>query len=360
MVCSYKFMADRLIEAIKSRKLAEVRAAIKADPKAARSPRAVVAAGGQAFQAALELLHAHGADLNASWRNYRALHALIQERPHAAVGKPSAEQLACLEWLLKAGADPEQLGAWPSARAIIVAAFVGVKEYVDRLRKGGAKVDGFVGAALGDEKLVARTLVADPEFAAARDTGGLTALHCSAGSRMKAAKTFEVARMLIGAGADVRAQVKSWAHDVDAAYFAAGANAAIYELLLDRGADATEALVHAVWGKHYGLAEIALAHGAEPDRAVNEGKPLLNHLICWGQIPQTMWMLEHGASPNIPDGRGWTALHQAASRGNAGMMEALLDAGGDVKRRDRDGDTPVDVAAKTKREKLVRMMQGSC
>jgi hypothetical protein len=27
--------------------------------------------------------------------------------------EPTAKRLACLEWLLKHGADPEQLGAWP-------------------------------------------------------------------------------------------------------------------------------------------------------------------------------------------------------------------------------------------------------
>ena len=73
------------------------------------------------MQPALAWLKKAGADLNASWRNYRALHALLQEEPHAAAGKPAPARLACLEWLFANGADPEQLGAWPSARAIIVA-----------------------------------------------------------------------------------------------------------------------------------------------------------------------------------------------------------------------------------------------
>src|SRR2546421_3368741 len=102
-----------LIEAIRSGDLKAVRAAIAADPKGARGARAVGAAGGRAFQGALELLVKAGADLNAAFRNYRPLHALLQEDPHAAGGKPSAERLACLEWMLAHGADPEQLGAWP-------------------------------------------------------------------------------------------------------------------------------------------------------------------------------------------------------------------------------------------------------
>jgi len=167
----------------------------------------------------------------------------------------------------------------------------------------------------------------------------------------------EAARLLLDAGAQVNAKTRSWAHHVDAPYFAAGANnRAMFELLLERGADPTEALSHAVWGKHFELAEMALARGGDADRATANGKPLLNDLIRWGQIPQTTWLLEHGASPNIPDGDGWTAVHQAASRGNARMLRAVLDAGGDVTSRDQRHSTPLDVARLMKREKLIGIL----
>src|SRR5690242_3674835 len=133
-------MADPLIEALRSGKLAGVRAAIKADPARARRPRVVVEAGRLAFQQALELLEYHGADLNASHRGYRPLHSLLQEEPHGANGDPAPERLACLEWLLAHGADPEQAGAWPPARALIVAAFTGQPRYVEILRVAGASV----------------------------------------------------------------------------------------------------------------------------------------------------------------------------------------------------------------------------
>ncbi len=352
-------MASALIQALRARKLASVRAAVKADPREAKRPRAVVEAGRQAFQAAIELLHRNGADLNAIWRGYRPLHALLQEEPHAAIGKPTAERLACLEWLLDHGADPEQTGAWPPARAIIIAAFVGEPAYVKRLRKAGARIDGFAGAALGDEKLVKKTLRERPEFARERDAGGLTALQCAAGSRYSGA-VVEVARLVIEAGADVRARTQSWAHDVDAVHFAASAkNKALFELLLEHGADASEALVPTLWNANVEFAELALAHGADADLAATEGKPLLNHLICWGQIRQTLWLLERRANPNLPDGRGWTAVHQAASRGNERMMRAVLQAGGDLTRRDKSGDTPMDIAKAMGRGKLVAMMAAS-
>lgn len=350
-------MADEVITALRSGNLSAVRTAIQANPQAVRHPRVIVEAAQRAFQPAVALLARNGADLNASYRNYRPLHALLQEDPHGEGGHPSRERLACLDWLLANGADPEQLGAWPSARAIIIAAFVGLPEYVARLRKAGAKIDGFAGAALGDPALVGKTLRERPEFARERDSGVLTALQCVAGSRLAGTAAVEIATMLIEAGADIGALTKSWGHEVNAAYFAARKGSGeMFRLLLDRGADATDAVSHAVWGCHYELAQMALRHGADLDRAMANGKPLLNDLIRWGQIPQTMWMLEHGASPNIRDEMGWTAAHQAASRGNVRLMKAVLEAGADLTRRDRGGYDPIDVAREAKRTKLVEMM----
>jgi len=349
-------MAD-LIEGLRAGDLAAVRAMLKADPKVARQPRVMNEAAARAFLPAVKLLHKNGADLNGVWRNYRPLHNLLQADPHTAAGKPAPERLQCLEWLLEHGADPELTGAWPAARAIIIAAFVGEPEYVKRLRRAGAHIDGFAGAALGDCRLVERTLRERPGFARERDHGGLTALQCAAGSRMPKARIVDAARLLLDAGAEVNARTRSFAHAVDAPYFAAGANnRAMFELLLERGADPTEALSHAVWGKHFELADLALARGGDADRATANGKPLLNDLIRWGQIPQMMWLLERRASPNVPDGEGWTAVHQAASRGNARMLRAVLDAGGDLTRRDHRRLKPLDVARRTKRQKLVGML----
>src|SRR5215467_9172707 len=219
------------------------RAALKSEAKAARHPKVVNCAAAQAKQKALELLLKAGADLNGIYRNYRPLHNLLQADPHQAAGKPSAERLACLEWLLANGADPELTAAWPSARAVIIAAFVGSPEYVAILREHGARIDGFAGAALGERKLVQKTLRAQPELAKDRDSGVLTALHCACGSRMPGADLIGIARLLLDAGAEVAATARSWAHDVDAAYFAAQTkNLAIFELLLDRGANPTEAV----------------------------------------------------------------------------------------------------------------------
>jgi ankyrin repeat protein len=355
---------NKIAECLRKGDLAELKAFIKANPTSARDSKAVVEAGRLGWKEALELLKRNGADLNASTRNYRALHSLIQEAPHAGVSKDVQSRVKCLKWLLANGADPEQLGAWPSMRAMLVAAFVGEPAYVAELKNAGARIDGFVSAALGDLGAVKKALK-KPGFATARDSGGLTALHCCAGSRMgsrdskvRAALT-EIARLLLDEGADPNALVRSWGHSVDPVYFAVSSKqGAVLALLLEHGADPSAALVPAVWKNNIEFAELAMRHGGDINEALDEGKPVLNQMIRWGQVKQTLWLLSQGANPNIPDEQGWTAVHQAASRGNERLMKAVLEAGGDLQQPDREGNTPVDVALIKGRTKMIALVEG--
>ncbi len=312
--------------------------------------RAVIEAARLAWKPGLVLLKKRGADLNASYRNYRALHALIQEKPHEG-GSSTPKRVKVLEWLLANGADPELTGAWPAVRAIVVAAFTGEATYVDVLKTGGARMDGFAASALGNPKTVAASVQRDNGFAVARDRGGVTALHCCAGSRLGRASLkverglLDVARLLLDAGADPNATVRSWSHEVDVLYFAIGAHGRpMVELLLDRGADATAGLPSAVWGQHYDVAEVLISRGARIDEARDGKKPILNELIRWGQFKPASWLLANGASPNVPDERGWTAVHQAVSRGNVRMLKAVIEAGGDANRIATDGLAPRHLA----------------
>ncbi|HSO76671.1 MAG TPA: ankyrin repeat domain-containing protein, partial [Blastocatellia bacterium] len=354
-----------LIEALRAGDLADVKVLVRRDPEAARSPQVTVEAGRLGWMKALELLIKNGSEPNAAWRGYRALHALIQEAPHKGHDPVTASRVECLKWLLAHGADPEQLGGWPASRAIITAAFVGQPAYIAELRKAGAVIDEFVSAALGDIRRVEKVLAKDPAFAMARDPGGLTALHCCAGSRLGASnKKFKdsllaIARLLLDHGADLKARVRSWSHDVDTVYFAVSSSQLeLFEFLLERGADATTALPATLWRDGFEFAELALRHGANIDRALDDGKPILNQMIRWGRIDQALWLLRRGASPNLADAKGWTAVHQAASRGNEKMMKAVLLFGGDSGLKDKEGNTPLDVARAKRHPKLVAILTG--
>jgi hypothetical protein len=208
-----KKFSDQLVDYTKARDLAGMRKILKTDPEAAQGSRAIGAAAGMAWLDGLALLRKHGADINAIGRGYRPLHVLIQEEPHADHGKPSAERIACLKWLLKNGGATELEGGWPPARPLLTAAFTGVEEYIEILRTSGAKVDGFVHAALGDVKKVEKRLKEDAGFANARTSPrGTTALHCCAASRLKSGDLTAVARVLLDHGADPNAMCQSWNH----------------------------------------------------------------------------------------------------------------------------------------------------
>jgi ankyrin repeat protein len=319
--------SSNLTTAVAAQDLKALERSLKAH-RGAIPARVVVGAGQLGWKEGLARLKTHGADLNASYRNYRAIHALIQEKPHAG-GSSTPKRVRCLEWLLANGADPELTGAWPSMRAIIVACFTGEVAYVDVLQKA-TRLDVFAYAALGNATKVKAFLAKDPALASARDAGGVTALHCAAGSRLgrsspKIARgLIDTAHVLVQAGANVNETVRSWGHDVDVMYFAIGSGQTdVITLLLEHGADPTAGLPTAAWNQDYATAELLLARGAKIDLAVSGDRPLLNDLIRWGQFKPAMWLLDKGASPHVKDARGWTAVDQARSRGNKRMLEAL-------------------------------------
>ena len=127
----------------------------------------------------------------------------------------------------------------------------------------------------------------------------------------KAADTYEIAKLLLGAGADPKARTKSWSEDIDAIYLATGSNnRAIFELLLDYGIDPTEALTHAAWKFNEEFSQIALDRGAVPDQAKAGNQPLLNNLIRWGQFKPALWLLKREGS----EVRGRIVSHEGLRR----------------------------------------------
>ncbi len=55
-------------------------------------------------------------------------------------------------------------------------------------------------------------------------------------------------------------------------------------------------------------------------------------------------LLTAGTDVNAEDKDGWTSLHSAAFKGEAGTVEALLAAGADVNAKGKDGATPLHAA----------------
>jgi ankyrin repeat protein len=356
---------DSLLEAIRTLDREALSRRLAAAPPSSITARHVVEAARRTWTDGLSLLAEHGGDVNAVWRGYRPLHALIQEEPHADAAMPTDARLECLHWLLAHGADPERPGAFPPARAILVAAFGGEVRMAEILREAGARITGFTSAAFGDVGAVADWIRRTPSAPTDRDHDVLTALQCAAASRLgryDAAVTtglHQTARVLLEAGADPNAETRAWSDTVPVSYFAVrGGHLDMLALLLERGANPSAALPSAVWQRRWDMATLAVEHGATVSAVVDAGRPLLNDLVRWGQFEAARWLLSRGADPNQPDERGWTAVHQATSRGNVAMLRDLLAAGGDRARRDRAGNTPLAIAADTRNMKIEALLAG--
>lgn len=327
------------------------------------TPKLLNAAAAKADRAEMERLLKAGADPNACYRNYSPLHVLMEERPHGEPADPSKEKLRCADLLCKYGANMEVLGGWPAVRPMLTAAKLGSTVWLEWLRAKGACEDFYTLCSQGELARVRTQLGKQRELAASRDSSGLTALASCALSRFgvsdariqKSLRT--IAELLLDAGADPRAQIRSWSHDVDATYFAIHAKQrAVAELLMVRGADLESALTSAAWASDFDSAAFALGLGASIERAVSASRPLLLDLIRWGQFEAARWLLDRGADPNVTDSEGWTAVHQAASRGNEAMLRDVLVHGGDPRRRDKKGITPWDLAHNRGRAKLVALL----
>ncbi|MBK9670413.1 MAG: ankyrin repeat domain-containing protein [Thermomonas sp.] len=89
------------------------------------------------------------------------------------------------------------------------------------------------------------------------------------------------------------------------------------------------------------LARFLLERGARPEPT--GGQPVL--LAAAGteedDAAGVQLLLRHKARVDARDGRGRSALHEAAFAGHSGIVAALLDAGADVHARDGEGRTPL-------------------
>jgi len=76
-----------------------------------------------------------------------------------------------------------------------------------------------------------------------------------------------------------------------------------------------------------------------------KGDTPLHCLSFCGEHPQLLLsLLQHGASPNVLDGGGSTALHQATFTDNSEMIKYLLAYKADPNVQDNDGQTPLHKA----------------
>lgn len=102
----------------------------------------------------------------------------------------------------------------------------------------------------------------------------------------------------------------------------------------------------AAWNR-LDMVNLLLTHGAPPDGTLSQGHTALMLLaqVCDSVRPNLAipsLLLKFGASINIQDDDGWTALHYAAKRKAYKFIEFLLDHGADPTIKNAAGKMPID------------------
>ncbi|MFI5844743.1 ankyrin repeat domain-containing protein [Catenuloplanes sp. NPDC051500] len=196
----------------------------------------------------------------------------------------------------------------------------------------------------GDVLVLGRILVEDPTAANARGGMGETPLHAAAASGAA-----EAVRVLIGAGADVRAR----RHNGDTALHRA-ATAEIAELLFrasgeidpDQRNQFGQTPLHCA--RDGEVSAVLLRCGASLSARDNRGGTPLHH----AGAAKARVLLNAGADIGARDDQGRTPLHHAVLNGDMDLVTLLLREGADAVTRDHGGSSPVHLARRRESQEI--------
>jgi ankyrin repeat protein len=110
------------------------------------------------------------------------------------------------------------------------------------------------------------------------------------------------------------------------------------------------ALIHAVMRNDPEKVAALIKAGVWLDET-DEGETALHWAVSRQHTEIVVMLLDAGANPNVPDNDGYTPLHDVAEMGDCPpartMREALLAAGADPSRQEKNGRMPSELAGST-------------
>ncbi|TDZ31125.1 Ankyrin-2 [Colletotrichum spinosum] len=310
-----------------------------------------------------------GADPNECPEDYGPLLIKVVE-----LDEDTEKILSLLRLLVDAGADVSVVDPSPNWRrnALTRAATLNKKEVVEFLLDKGA----------------------NPDLGAFADCGVLTELGTDAVQTALYGAAWnghiDIAKLLIDRGSNIHLQSqKKWT-----AFLAAYDNAELVKLLLEKGADinsvcSSGTIVHlASRNSHVKTLKVLLEHNPKPDLEIEQPDGLTALCVACqeGEVEIAKLLLVAGANKNhqtsggdyplklcvvagfdrvvrtllsfqpdltICDQGGNTILHQILNHGpSVSIFEMLLMAGANINAQNKDGETPLIVAAKVRNDDL--------
>ncbi|CAL4194644.1 unnamed protein product, partial [Meganyctiphanes norvegica] len=114
------------------------------------------------------------------------------------------------------------------------------------------------------------------------------------------------------------------------------------------------ALMRAAIGNHADITRIIIEAGADIEKR-NVNSDTAMHYAAWmGSNEALSVLINHKADVNSLGKWGWTPLMLAVRGGNLATTKALVDAGASVDIADNDGDTALHVAAYYNKAEIAR------
>jgi ankyrin repeat protein len=299
--------------------------------------------------AAVECLLAAGADFSVPTKDGRTALGVAALGGHVAAAK----------LLLQAGADPTQLSS--TMPPLNIAAQRGLKEMIKLLLENGADPN-----QLSENKLSALDMAClGPDGSRkAHERQMLAVLPKQDVLDMRPDRTeedfMECIRLLVAAGARVNpsSPLERTPLHVAAGYdFEAAAR-----FLIEKGAvidapgpDVTTPLGFAAGTNSLRTARLLLEKGAKHSPPHIVDAPI-HRAARAGHTSMVELLLDHGADPNLKDGKSATALHWAIIGGHDGVVKVLARRGADLGVRDVGYNTPLHLAANYPSTQVVRTL----
>lgn len=209
---------------------------------------------------------------------------------------------------------------------------------------------------------VALALAETPGLVDVRDERGFTWLHLCCRRQPKSAEdvvaSIRVADVFIAAGLDISDAAfteEGWRATPLWCAIGRGRNLALAEHLLKLGCDPEHSLWAASMTRDHDAVRMLVRYGAKLDADHEDGTPFLG-AVKWSRFAEAVLFLELGASPDVKDRAGMTALHLMLKKGSeTPAIRMVIDHGarGDIP--GPDGRTVIDILSR-KKDPLLRAL----